>query len=244
MEAIRIENLSKYYGKARGIEQISLSVAEGEFFGFIGPNGAGKSTTIRTLLGLIRPTGGHAAVLGFDIVKEKEKILARTGYLPSEAMFHSGMRVRDVLRFSADLRKKDCRDVAAGLCERLQLDTGRKVDELSFGNRKKVAIVCALQHEPQLLILDEPTAGLDPKERVRFRNLIESLGKDRIVLLSTHIVSDIEHIADQILMMKAGRLIYQGVWDEEQGDLEAFYLSQFAEEEGERLRNGGNNAES
>ena len=162
MEAIRIENLSKYYGKARGIEQINLSVAEGEFFGFIGPNGAGKSTTIRTLLGLVSPTGGHAAVLGFDIVKEKEKILARTGYLPSEAMFHSGMRVRDVLKLSAALRKKDCRDVAAGLCERLQLDTGRKVDELSFGNRKKVAIVCALQHEPQLLILDEPTSGLDP----------------------------------------------------------------------------------
>ena len=172
MEAIRIENLSKYYGKARGIEQISLSVAEGEFFGFIGPNGAGKSTTIRTLLGLVSPTGGHAAVLGFDIVKEKEKILARTGYLPSEAMFHSGMRVRDVLKLSADLRKKDCRDVAAGLCERLQLDTGRKVDELSFGKRKKVAIVCALQHEPQLLILDEPTSGLDPLMQKAFFEIL------------------------------------------------------------------------
>ena len=115
MEAIKTENLTKHYGKARGIEQISLTVEEGEFFGFIGPNGAGKSTTIRTLLGLISPTGGQAAVLGFDIVKEKEKILAGTGYLPSEAMFHPGMRVREVLKLSADLRKKDCRKAAVSL---------------------------------------------------------------------------------------------------------------------------------
>lgn len=208
MEAIRIENLSKYYGKARGIEQINLSVAEGEFFGFIGPNGAGKSTTIRTLLGLVSPTGGHAAVLGFDIVKEKEKILARTGYLPSEAMFHSGMRVRDVLKLSADLRKKDCRDVAAGLCERLQLDTGRKVDELSFGNRKKVAIVCALQHEPQLLILDEPTSGLDPlMQKAFFEILRERNKKGATVFLSSHILSEIQRNCNRAAIIRAGRII-------------------------------------
>lgn len=208
MEAIRIENLSKYYGKARGIEQISLSVAEGEFFGFIGPNGAGKSTTIRTLLGLVSPTGGHAAVLGFDIVKEKEKILARIGYLPSEAMFHSGMRVRDVLKLSADLRKKDCRDVAAGLCERLQLDTGRKVDELSFGNRKKVAIVCALQHEPQLLILDEPTSGLDPlMQKAFFEILRERNKKGATVFLSSHILSEIQRNCSRAAIIRAGRII-------------------------------------
>ena len=208
MEAIRIENLSKYYGKARGIEQISLSVAEGEFFGFIGPNGAGKSTTIRTLLGLVSPTGGHAAVLGFDIVKEKEKIFARTGYLPSEAMFHSGMRVRDGLKLSADLRKKDCRDVAAGLCERLQLDTGRKVDELSFGNRKKVAIVCALQHEPQLLILDEPTSGLDPlMQKAFFEILRERNKKGATVFLSSHILSEIQRNCSRAAIIRAGRII-------------------------------------
>lgn len=208
MEAIRTENLSKYYGKARGIEQISLSVAEGEFFGFIGPNGAGKSTTIRTLLGLIRPTGGQAAVLGFDIVKEKEQILARTGYLPSEAMFHPGMRVRDVLKFSADLRKKDCREAADGLCERLQLDTKRKVDELSFGNRKKVAIVCALQHEPQLLILDEPTSGLDPlMQKAFFEILRERNGKGTTVFLSSHILSEIQRNCSRAAIIRAGRII-------------------------------------
>lgn len=208
MEAIKIENLSKYYGKARGIEQISLSVAEGEFFGFIGPNGAGKSTTIRTLLGLIGPTDGHAAVLGFDIVKEKEKILARTGYLPSEAMFHPGMRVRDVLRFSADLRKRDCREEAAELCERLQLDTGRKVDELSFGNRKKVAIVCALQHEPQLLILDEPTSGLDPlMQKAFFEILRERNKKGATVFLSSHILSEIQRNCSRAAIIRAGKII-------------------------------------
>lgn len=208
MEAIRTENLSKYYGKARGIEQISLSVAEGEFFGFIGPNGAGKSTTIRTLLGLICPTGGQAAVLGFDIVKEKEQILARTGYLPSEAMFHPGMRVRDVLKFSADLRKKDCREAADGLCERLQLDTKRKVDELSFGNRKKVAIVCALQHEPQLLILDEPTSGLDPlMQKAFFEILRERNGKGTTVFLSSHILSEIQRNCSRAAIIRAGRII-------------------------------------
>lgn len=208
MEAIKIENLSKYYGKARGIEQISLSVAEGEFFGFIGPNGAGKSTTIRTLLGLISPTDGHAAVLGFDIVKEKEKILARTGYLPSEAMFHPGMRVREVLKFSADLRKRDCREEAAGLCERLQLDTGRKVDELSFGNRKKVAIVCALQHEPQLLILDEPTSGLDPlMQKAFFEILRERNKKGATVFLSSHILSEIQRNCSRAAIIRAGKII-------------------------------------
>ena len=208
MEAIRIENLTKYYGKARGIERVSLSVEEGEFFGFIGPNGAGKSTTIRTLLGLISPTGGHAVVLGYDIVKEKEKVLAGTGYLPSEAMFHPGMRVRDVLKFSADLRKKDCREAAAGLCERMQLDTSRKVDELSFGNRKKVAIVCALQHDPKLLILDEPTSGLDPlMQKAFFEILRERHEKGTTVFLSSHILSEIQHNCSRAAIIREGRIL-------------------------------------
>ena len=208
MEAIKTENLTKHYGKARGIEQISLTVKEGEFFGFIGPNGAGKSTTIRTLLGLISPTGGQAAVLGFDIVKEKEKILAGTGYLPSEAMFHPGMRVRDVLKFSADLRKKDCRKAAASLCERLQLDTSRKVDELSFGNRKKVAIVCALQHDPKLLILDEPTSGLDPlMQKAFFEILRERHEKGTTVFLSSHILSEIQHNCSRAAIIREGRIL-------------------------------------
>ena len=170
MEAIRTDKLTKSYGQSRGIIDLELSVEQGEFFGFIGPNGAGKSTTIRTLLGLISPSSGGASVFGMDIVQEKENILRRVGYLPSEAFFYPKMRVRDVLKFSADLRKTDCSAEAKSLCERLQLDPDKKIDELSFGNRKKAAIVCALQSKPDLLILDEPTGGLDPLMQRAFRD--------------------------------------------------------------------------
>lgn len=208
MEAIKIENLTKYYGKARGVEQISLSVAEGEFFGFIGPNGAGKSTTIRTLLGLIGPTSGGASVLGLDIVKDREKILAQVGYLPSEAVFYSGMRVKDVLKLSADMRKKNCREAAEELCRRLQLDTARKVEDLSFGNRKKVAIVCALQHDPGLLILDEPTSGLDPLMQKEFFEILrERNEKGTTVFLSSHILSEIQRNCTHAAIIRAGRII-------------------------------------
>ena len=148
MDVIKTAKLTKYYGKARGIIDLDLTVSQGEFFGFIGPNGAGKSTTIRTLLGLIAPTSGSAEIFGKDITKEKVSVLRDIGYLPSEALFYGGMKVKDILKLSADLRKMDCTDEAKLLCERLQLDTSRKVDELSFGNRKKVAIVCALHHKP------------------------------------------------------------------------------------------------
>ncbi len=212
MDAIRIDNLTKYYGTSRrptrGIEQVSLTVAQGEFCGFIGPNGAGKSTTIRTLLGLIRPTEGSVQVLGLNIGKDREKILAQTGYLPSEVMFYPGMRVRDVLKLSADLRKKDCRREAAALCERLQLDVSRKVRELSFGNRKKAAIVCALQHEPELLILDEPTSGLDPlMQREFFEILREKNRAGTTVFLSSHVLSEVQRNCTRAAVIREGRII-------------------------------------
>lgn len=207
MDAIKMEKLTKYYGKARGIREIDLTVAEGEFFGFIGPNGAGKSTTIRTLLGLISPTSGTASVFGLDIEK-KEEILARTGYLPSEAVFHSGMRVREVLKLSADLRRRDCREEASRLCGRLQLDTARKVEELSFGNRKKVAIVCALQHEPELLVLDEPTSGLDPLMQKEFFEILRERNKaGATVFLSSHILSEVQHNCTRAAIIREGRII-------------------------------------
>ncbi len=208
MDAVKIDNLTKYYGKARGIDQVSLTVGQGEFFGFIGPNGAGKSTTIRTLLGLISPTNGKATVLGYDIIKDKEKILAQVGYLPSEVVFYPGMRVRDVLKLSADLRKRNCKETAHELCERLQLDTSRKVEELSFGNRKKIAIVCALQHEPELLILDEPTSGLDPlMQKAFFEILRERNEMGTTVFLSSHILSEIQRNCTRAAIIREGRII-------------------------------------
>ncbi len=208
MDAIRTCGLTKYYGKIRGIEQISLTVKQGEFFGFIGPNGAGKSTTIRTLLGLIRPTGGEARVLELDIGRDREKLLSRVGYLPSEAVFYPGMRVRDVLRLSAELRRRDCKKTAERLCERLQLDTDRKADELSFGNRKKAAIVCALQHEPDLLILDEPTGGLDPLMQKEFFEILRERNEaGTTVFLSSHILSEIQRNCTRAAIIRQGQII-------------------------------------
>lgn len=208
MDAIQITKLTKYYGKSRGIVELDLSVKKGEFFGFIGPNGAGKSTTIRTLLGLIAPTSGNAQIFGLDIVREKQAILQKVGYLPSEAAFYPGMKVKDVLKLSADLRKKDCNTEAKLLCERLQLDTTRKVEELSFGNRKKVAIVCALQHCPELLILDEPTGGLDPLMQKEFFDILQERNKQgTTIFLSSHVLSEIQRNCTRAAIIRDGRII-------------------------------------
>ena len=215
MEVIQTIGLTKNYGKARGILGLDLAVAEGEFFGFIGPNGAGKSTTIRTLLGLIAPTSGQARIFGRDIRTEKTAILREIGYLPSEAAFYPGMRVRDILKFSADLRGQDCRAEAAALCERLELDASRRADELSFGNRKKVAIVCALQSRPRLLILDEPTGGLDPlMQREFFAILRERNRAGATIFLSSHVLSEVQRHCTRAAVIREGRIIACGSVEE------------------------------
>ena len=207
-KAIFAQRLTKYYGKARGNDGLDLEVNEGDFFGFIGPNGAGKSTTVRTLLGLISPTSGSAQVLGLDILKNKKAILEQVGYLPSDVSFYSGMRVKDVLKLSAGLRKKDCAAAAAELCERLQLDRDRKVEDLSFGNRKKVGIVCALQHDPALLILDEPTGGLDPLMQHEFFSILQEKNrKGATVFLSSHVLSEIQRYCSRAAVIREGRII-------------------------------------
>ena len=208
MKAIKTENLTKFYGKNRGITHVNLSVEEGDFFGFIGPNGAGKSTTIRTLLGLISPTKGSGQVLGKDIVKDRIEILSQVGYLPSEAVFYNGMRVGDILNYSAKLHKTDCKDEAKKLCERLELDTSRRVDELSLGNRKKVGIVCALQHKPKLYILDEPTSGLDPLMQREFYELLTERNKEgATVFLSSHVLSEIGRYCKHAAIIRDGEIL-------------------------------------
>ena len=207
-KAIIAENLTKYYGKARGIDGLDLTVEPGDFFGFIGPNGAGKSTTIRTLLGLISPTAGRGRVLGLDIEKNKKAILERVGYLPSDTAFYSGMKVRDMLKLSADLHRKNCNAAAAELCDRLQLDRERKVEDLSFGNRKKVGIVCALQHDPELLILDEPTGGLDPLMQHEFFSILQERNRKGVtVFLSSHILSEIQRHCSRAAVIREGKII-------------------------------------
>lgn len=205
---ISIKNLTKTYGKNRGVTDISFDVEKGEIFGFIGPNGAGKSTTIRSMLGFLKINSGSINILGMDSVKDHEKILADIGYMPSEALFYPGMSVADVIKYAADVRRQDCSAEAEMLCERLKLDTAKKIKELSLGNRKKVSIVCAMQHKPKLFIFDEPTSGLDPLMQNTFFGLIrEYVDAGTTCMLSTHVLSEVSRYCDRAAVMREGRLI-------------------------------------
>lgn len=208
MQAIQTRQLTKYYGKNRGIEDVSLSVEEGEFCGFIGPNGAGKSTTMRILLGLITATSGMAELFGQDVRAHGTELLSRIGYLPSETVFYDGMRVREILRLSAGLRGRDCAREAGRLCERLELDPSKKVEELSLGNRKKVGIVCAMQHRPELYLMDEPTSGLDPLIQKEFFALLAERNREgATVFLSSHVLSEVQRYCTHAVVLRDGRLL-------------------------------------
>ena len=206
--AIEIDNLTKTYGKHRGVENVCLCVKEGEWFGFIGPNGAGKSTTIRTLLGLIKPTDGECKVNGFDSWKMRESIMKDVGYLPSEAIFYPEMSVKETLDYALSFFNKNDTKRQNELCQRFQLDTKRKIGELSYGYRKKVGIVASLQHSPSILILDEPTGGLDPlMQREFFLILEEEHKKGKTIFMSSHILSEIEHHAQTAAFIRDGKII-------------------------------------
>ncbi|MDE6731900.1 MAG: ABC transporter ATP-binding protein [Oscillospiraceae bacterium] len=206
MNAIETISLTKFYGKSRGINDIDLTVAEGDFFGFIGPNGAGKSTTIRILTGLISKTSGTANIFGKEV--GKSDVLADIGHMPSEANFYHGMKVREVIKYSAELRERNCAKEAARLCERLELDVNKKISELSLGNRKKVSIVCALQHKPRLCILDEPTSGLDPLMQREFYAILEECNAEgATIFLSSHILSEIQKYCKRAAVIREGRLL-------------------------------------
>lgn len=208
MNVIETKALTKFYGSSRGIVDVTLSVKGGDFFGFIGPNGAGKSTLIRTLLGLISPTSGEAHVFGKNIKTDTTEILKNVGYLPSEAAFYNNMKVAEILSFSAKLRGVDCSLEAKRLCERLELDTTKKINQLSLGNRKKVGIVCALQHKPALYILDEPTSGLDPLMQKEFYTILgERNDEGATVFLSSHILSEIGRYCKSAAVIREGRIL-------------------------------------
>lgn len=208
MNIIETKNLTKMYGNARGITDINLSIEEGEIFGFIGPNGAGKSTTIRTLLGLIFPTSGSATIFGKDILSDGPEIREQIGYLPSEVFYYDGMRVKDLLGYSASFYKKDCTARIKELAEILDLDLHKKIDDLSYGNKKKVGIVQGLLHEPKLVILDEPTGGLDPLMQERFFELLKKENeKGTTIFFSSHILSEVQKMCDRVAIIKEGKLI-------------------------------------
>lgn len=208
MSVIEIKNLTKYYNKSRGIVDVSFDVKEGEIFGFIGPNGAGKSTTIRTLLGLIHPTSGEAKIFGKDCNKNSPEIMNEVGYLPSEVFYYDGMKVIDLLNYSASFYKKDCSKRIKELAKVMDLDLTKKIDELSYGNKKKVGIVQTLLHEPKLIILDEPTSGLDPLMQQKFFELLkEENKKGATIFLSSHVLSEVQKICDRVAIIKEGKII-------------------------------------
>ena len=205
--AVEITNLTKSYGKNRGVIDVSLKVKTGDIFGFIGPNGAGKSTTIRSMLGFLKYDTGNIKILGMDSVKDHEKILKEVGYMPSEAWFYDSMKVSEVIRYAADVRGLDCSAEAEKLCKKLKLDTSKKIKQLSLGNRKKVSIVCAMQHKPKLFIFDEPTSGLDPLIQKNFFELInEYVNEGATCILSTHVLSEVNRYCKNAAIMREGRL--------------------------------------
>lgn len=226
-----IDRLTKQFQNKIAVDRVSLRLHNG-VFGLLGTNGAGKTTLMRMLCGILQPTSGTITFDGMDVSEEGYRAIL--GYLPQDFGYYPEFTAMDFLIYMAALKglpKPSAKRRANELLELVGLeDMGRKkIKTFSGGMKQRLGIAQALLNDPKLLILDEPTAGLDPKERVRFRNLIGQIGKDSIVLLSTHIVSDIEQIADEVLMMKDGNLIYHGAWDEQMGDLESFYLAQFEE---------------
>ena len=208
MSIIEVNKLTKYYGKSRGIVDVSFKVEEGEVFGFIGPNGAGKSTTIRLFLSLIYPTSGNAIIFGKDCIQFGPEIRQEIGYLPSEVFYYEGMKVLDLLKYSASFFKKDCSKRLKELSDIMELDLGRRIDDLSYGNKKKVGIVQGLLHEPKLIMLDEPTAGLDPLMQQKFFKLIRDENqRGATVFFSSHILGEVQRMCNRVAIIKEGSII-------------------------------------
>ena len=206
--AIAISNLTKTYGKNRGVSGISLEVKKGDIFGFLGPNGAGKSTTIRSMLGMLKFQEGTIKILQMDAVKQQKEILRKVGYMPSEAMFYPSMRAKDVIRFAAKARNLDCTQEADRICQLLEVNMDKRREELSVGNRKKVSIVCAMQHKPELLILDEPTSGLDPlMQEAFFKLILEYNSQGTTCFLSSHVLSEVKKYCKNAAIIKEGKII-------------------------------------
>lgn len=205
---LEIKNLTKYYGKNLGIKNISLELKEGEIFGFIGPNGAGKSTTIRAIMNLINKTEGTILLNGKSLEKNNTKLKEQIGYLPSEIHLYEDLTVKEMLNYHESFYKKNIHQRRKELVKKLKLDENKKIEELSFGNLKKLGIVLALMHEPKLLIVDEPTSGLDPIMQQTFYELLkEEKQKGTTIFYSTHILNEVSKICDRVGIIKNGKLL-------------------------------------
>lgn len=217
-DVILTESLTKSYGSSRGVVELSFAVQPGEVFGYLGPNGAGKTTTIRTLMDFIRPTSGHSEVFGLDSRTGREEIHRRTGYLPGEMALYGKLTGGEYLGFFAELRGGVDRAEVSRLAERLDCDLSVRIQALSHGNRQKIGLIQAFMHRPELLVLDEPTQGLDPLVQQEFNAMIEETRSDgRSVFLSSHVMPEVEHLCDRVGIIREGRLVAV----EDVGDLKA-----------------------
>lgn len=212
---IYTKNLTKYYGKTLGIENVNLEIKKGEIYGFIGPNGAGKSTTIRCLMGLIKPTNGKILLFRQDIKNNIDQLMHIIGYVPAEAIYYEDMTVSQLLNYSASFYNKNLKSRISYLADALSLNMNRKFENLSYGNKKKVAIAQALLHSPELLLLDEPSSGLDPLiKKNLFELLTEENKKGTTIFLSSHVLSEVQQFCHRIGMMKDGAVIKEATFDE------------------------------
>lgn len=208
MSIIETHNLTKYYGKSKGIENLNLKVEDGEIFGFIGPNGAGKSTTVRTLLSLIYPTRGSAAIFDLDIIKSAKQIKKNIGFMPSEAYFYDNMTTEELLKYSANFYDVDCKDRIKKFSEIFNVDLNKKIYNLSLGNKKKVSMLQSLIHKPKLLILDEPTSGLDPLMQSRFFDVLREENKSgTTIFYSSHVLDEVQKLCKRVAIIKEGEII-------------------------------------
>jgi ABC-2 type transport system ATP-binding protein len=206
--SIRTEGLTKLYGSTVGVEDLTLEVRRGEVFGFLGPNGAGKTTTIRVLLDLLRPTSGRAEILGLDAQRDSVAIRRRIGYLPGDLALYQHLTGRELLDYFARLRDLDDTSHAIDVAARLELDLGRRIRELSKGNRQKLGLVQAFMHRPEVVIMDEPTSGLDPLVQQEFQRLIrEAAAGGTTIFLSSHVLAEVERTVDRIGIVRAGHLV-------------------------------------
>jgi ABC-2 type transport system ATP-binding protein len=207
-KTIEVDGLTRYFGKHRGIDDVSFDVGEGEIFGFLGPNGAGKTVTIRHLLGFLQPTSGYARILGYDCWKHSRQVKQRVGYLPGDARMYEQMTGMEFLEFFSSFRNFWKQDRVAELIDRLEVETSRRVKYLSRGNRQKLLIIQALMHDSPILVLDEPSSGLDPLKQVEFLDILrEERSRGKTIFLSSHQLTEIERIADRVAIIRAGKLV-------------------------------------